>query len=72
MDLHNDGLRLRLPDPDRQQAGPALLLKDEHVRLGRTVETEARDDDFDHGAIGFGVMLEGKWGMRDAGCGMSS
>src|SRR5437588_1790782 len=62
MDLHDDGLGLGLADPDRQQARSALFLKDQNVRLGRTVETESSNDDFDHVALGLRVrILSGRY-----------
>ena len=33
--LHDDRLGFGLPDPDRQQTRPALLLEDDYVRLLR-------------------------------------
>jgi hypothetical protein len=57
VDLHNDGLGLRLADPDWQQPRPALLLKDEHVRLSRTIESESGNDDFNHGEKGLRVLI---------------
>jgi len=44
--LDDDGLRLGLADPDRQQPGAALLLKNYHIRVGRPVEAEAHYFDF--------------------------
>jgi hypothetical protein len=49
VDLHNDRLGLWLSDPDGQQSGPALFLKDEDVRLSRAIEAESGNDDFYHG-----------------------
>jgi hypothetical protein len=46
--LHDDGLRLGLPDPDREHAGAALLLQDDHVRVRGAVEAESLNDHFDH------------------------
>src|SRR4051812_15539666 len=46
--VHDDGVSLRLTNPNRQHARAVLLLQDEDIALIRRIEPEPRHNDFDH------------------------
>ncbi len=45
--LDHDRLGFGLPDPDREQSRPSLLLENHHVGVGGPVETQPHHFDFD-------------------------